>query len=209
MQKNGSIVKCSGCNKEFYLPKKRLEKSMVHFCSKECYFNFERPHKKERVNNNYRVIRRKGKNILEHRYIMEQHLGRKLKRNEHVHHKNGDKQDNRFENLQLVTPKEHNKIHNEKLPKTKICKVCGKEFAPPVKHRGRNTICSKTCWLQHQNLNADKRKIQIRQLDINGNEIAIYKGLKELSKKNGWNATNISKCLKGKIKTAYGYKWQY
>jgi hypothetical protein len=79
----------------------------------------------------------RGRWPLEHRWIIEQELGRKLRTDEHVHHVNGDGLDNRRENLQLLSASEHHKIAGSEMARTgvgmfahPVCSTCGWRHPP-------------------------------------------------------------------------------
>lgn len=115
----GAVKVCAVCSREFAVEPKRWHSAK--YCSRSCLAKAHlpkfqirfKPSVKDVRKTPYHQIMRNGKKVREHRYVMEQHLGRPLLAHEHVHHVDGDGWNNRIENLQLINPREHSKLHFE------------------------------------------------------------------------------------------------
>ena len=100
--KSPPVKPCQRCQKPVSRPWAQK------FCSRTCAQRFKSV---DPVATRYRILKINGRKIAEHRYVMEQFLGRPLRTDEIVHHLNEDKLDNRLENLELTTAAEHGRHH--------------------------------------------------------------------------------------------------
>jgi hypothetical protein len=101
----------------------------------------------------YVHIRANGKDRKEHTNILEQEMGRRLQKGEVVHHINGNRQDNRRENLELLTISEHMKHHHphgiiKHLVRCQ-CMICHQEFLGKPHQKLCSPACHRLRQLQH------------------------------------------------------------
>lgn len=133
-QRKGKTVTCEACGKEFWIPPS--DKAERHFCGQACRLSWLSEYVKKEVNVPGHSKGHKAKHLTElnrqrnpllalepdavnrgsyknkdHRRVMEGIIGRKLKPSEDVHHINGIHDDNRPENLIVMTHSEHLKLH--------------------------------------------------------------------------------------------------
>lgn len=109
--------KCIRCGKLFNRdPKKSIfDFKEKRFCNKDCYLDSMKrenhPNWKGGIKHRPDGYMRDSKtDKYIHRLVMEKYLGRELKTWEHVHHIDGNPQNNNIKNLQVLTNSEHRKL---------------------------------------------------------------------------------------------------
>ncbi len=120
------VTVCAECGKKISMPPSQYARSKEHFCSRACHMRKmnrelnptrmteavrEKLSKAREGTGAGRTYKKKhGRHL--HRTVAEEMLGRELLPGEVVHHINGDKRDNRVENLIVFSSQaEHARVH--------------------------------------------------------------------------------------------------
>lgn len=134
----------------------------------------------------YKKISVRGRKIDEHRYLMEQHIGRYLTSDEVVRHHNGEPKDNRLENLYITS--------REQQMKDQIEEGDFKDMDENERKNKSSIACLKKFG----------KKVMIS--DKQGNQLMIVGSISLAAKVIGCSKGNAGFVLKGKRKTVNGFK---
>lgn len=139
---------CKFCKSIFYVHPYR--KDDAKYCSRKCGSSDKTGSKhnawkngKNLMTHGYIRIRINKKYVYEHRYIMEKYLERPLKRNEIIHHIDGDKTNNNINNLKLMTKNKHDAMEANKRWEDSPHSFNGKErcLQPRIDRHAKGRLC--------------------------------------------------------------------
>jgi hypothetical protein len=161
---------CEQCGKDFLAARSEVKKGHGKFCSRVCgcrSAQTKRGYKRGVDAGNYAGARTNdagyirithpeyGGSILEHRYVMEKHLGRPLETSEIVHHINEDRADNRIENLMVMTHDEHMTLHRARAFPWSVKHACCVSCGTTERIHMANGLCSR-CYFRQRYLASRK-----------------------------------------------------
>lgn len=174
--------------------------------------------KQETTKNGYKRVNLycngKRKRFLVHRLVWETFVG-KIPEGYELDHIDGNPQNNRLENLRVVTHKEN---QNNPVTYAKIVYM-NRKHANDIEWRNKlsarwnnpefrekmNRIRSSK---EFRDKMRDAKNQQVYQMTKNGEIVKLWNSSKEASKELSINKGNIASCCTGKRKTAGGFVWR-
>ena len=124
--------------------------------------HFYRGGGRKRTERGYIKVYVAGRWLFEHRVVMEKMLGRPLAKTEDVHHRNGQKDDNSPENLEIITHASHLSHH-------KTGRII------PLGQRERQAAALRGQWMHRPDITTDM-VVALRQQGLSLNQIALRLG---------------------------------
>jgi len=176
-KKNSQIKVCPFCKRQFRIKNSEIKRKKTLFCSRNCWLSYIKDNKKTSIGSDgYEHYDNKRK----HRVIVEEFIGRKLTKDEVIHHKNGIRSDNRIENLIIMTKSEHHKLHykeikyklSRRITREYKCVVCGKKYKSKSY---KSKYCSQKCYRETRKEYFKKWEQKNRECHILAHEHKLHK----------------------------------
>lgn len=128
----------------------------------------------------------KAGKVMEHVYVMSMHIGRKLEKNECVHHIDRDRTNNDISNLVLMTISEHARLHAFEdrgvyfIPEDRVCKNCNNVYqCHPDSDR---SYCSSKCFSDNNiKFNISKEDLLVMVWEMPTTKVAEILGVSDVA----------------------------
>lgn len=161
-----------------------------------------------KMSSGHRRVRYKGKWYFVHRLVAECFLngGEPIDSKVYaVHHINGNPEDNRAENLLILTHEDHSKLHNT----GKVLSEETKQKIAEAKKGERHPMFGKHQSVEHKQKRAEAKKKPIIGTNKETGFTVEFKSAKDAAIALNIYAGNITTCCKGRLKSTGGWHFEY